>query len=196
MKLAAFILAFCTLGPVFALAQEPVLERGQSFQLRIAGIPPEEATSISQFYTISDGGTIKLLYLNEMTAAGLRPSELARKVESSYRSAEIYTKPNVTISITESGAVQRYVSVLGEVNQRRQVLYTPGLTMIDAIAQCGGFSDFGDPKRVKLTRKGKASYHDLSRTTSGDNQTLQPNDIVSVPARRGPLGNLLGGRKD
>ena len=178
---------------VVASAQEPILERGQSFSLRIAGVPVDDATSINQTYTISDGGTFKLLYLSEMTAAGLRPSQLARKIESAYRSAEIYTKPNVVISLLEAGTVQRFVSVLGEVNARQTVGYTPGITMLDAIARCGGFSDFADPKRVKLTRKGKASYHDLSRTTTADNAVLQPNDIVTIPARRGPLGTLLGG---
>ena len=61
--------------------------------------------------------------------------------------------------------------------------YTPGLTLLEAIAQCGGFSDFANPKRVKLTREGKATIHDLSRTTSNANVKLQPNDIITVPAR-------------
>lgn len=179
-----------------ALAQEPILEPGQSFSLRAAGIPVDEAAAISQTYTISDGGTIKLLYLSEMRAAGLRPSELSRKIESGYKAAQIYTKPNVVISLLEAGTMQRFVSVMGEVNSRQTVGYTPGITMLDAVARCGGFSDFADPKKVKLTRRGKASYHDLSRTTSADNAVLQPNDILTVPARRAFGGLLGGGRKE
>lgn len=174
-----------------ALSQEPVLQSGQSFALRIAGVPGDDQTSLSQTYTISDSGTISLLYLPEMKAAGLRPSELARKIEAAYRSAQIYSKPNITISLGGGGA-ERYVSVLGEVNSRRAVMYTPGLTMIDAIAQCGGFSDFAYPKKVKLTRKGKFTYHDLSKTTSSDNVTLQPNDIITVPDSPGLIRRLTG----
>jgi len=174
-----------------AIAQEPILQSGQSFGLRIAGVPADDQASLSQSYTISDSGTISLLYLSEMKAAGLRPSELARKIETAYRSAQIYSKPNVTISLG-GGGVERFVSVLGEVSSRRAVIYSPGLTMIDAIAQCGGFSDFAYPKKVKLTRKGKFTYHDLSKTTSADNVTLQPNDIISVPDTPGLIKRLTG----
>ncbi len=192
--LASSSLLLCLFGGA-ANAQEPILEPGQSFSLRLAGVPQDDAASISQTYTISDGGTIKLLYLTEIRAAGLRPSELSRRIESGYRTAQIYTKPNVVISLLEAGTMQRFVSVLGEVNARQTVGYTPGITMLDAVARCGGFSDFADPKRVKLTRRGKASYHDLSKTTSADNVVLQPNDILTVPARRA-FGGLLGGKRN
>ena len=179
--IACFILA--CLAPVAALAQEPILQNGQSFSLRIAGVPQDDQLAVSQAYTISDAGTIKLLYLSEMKASGLRPSQLARKVEAAYRSAQIYSKPNVVITLGEAGGAQRFISVLGELNAQRPVVYTPGLTMLAAVSQCGGFSDFANPKKVKLTRGGKISYHDLSKTSSKDNVILQPDDIVSVPAR-------------
>lgn len=182
------IFALSILVPSLAFGQESILQPGQSFGLRLAGVPQDDQVSISQSYTISDGGTIKLLYLKEMKAAGLRPSQLARNIESAYRSAQIYTKPNVVIMLGEAGAVQRYVSVLGEVNARRSVNFTPGLRLFDAIAQCGGFSDFANPKKVKLMRGGKVSYHNLSKTSSEDNVVLQPNDIVHVPER-----GLFGG---
>ena len=164
-------------------AAEPILQKGQSFGLRLTGVPADDQTSISQTYTISDEGTIKLLYLEEMQAAGMKPSQLMRKVEKAYEDAEIFTKPNVVIILGEAGALQRYVSVLGEVNTRRGVSVTPGLTLLDAIAQCGGFSDFANPRRVKLTRGGKATIHDLSKTTSKANVKLEPNDIINVPSR-------------
>ena len=187
MKTALILLA-SVLAIGTTLAQEPILQRGQTFVLRLAGVPGDDQSSVSQAYAISDKGTISLLYISEMQAAGLRPSELSRKIEAAYRSAQIFTKPNVTITLGAS--VERSVSVLGEVNSRRQVAYAPGLTMLDAIAQCGGFSDFAYAKRVKLTRAGKATYHDLSRTTSKDNIQLQPNDIITVPDTPGLLKRL------
>ena len=195
MRTLSFIL-LSLFAVAAASAQEPILQSGQSFSLRLAGVPADDQTAISQIYTISDRGSIKLLYLSsEMKAAGLRPSELSRRIESAYKSAQSFTAPNVVITLETAGSVQRYVSVLGEVNARRAVNYTPGLTMIDAIAQCGGFSDFAEPKKVKLTRGGKASYHDLSRTTSSANKVLQPNDIISVPSRKGILGDLFDNKE-
>ena len=184
--LTFFVFSLIFAWPVFG--QEPILQKGQSFGLRLTGVPADDQTSISQTYTISDGGTIKLLYLEEMPAEGLKPSQLMRSVEKAYINAQIFTKPNVVITLGEAGSIQRYVSVLGEVNTRRGVSYTPGLTLLEAIAQCGGFSDFANPKKVKLSRKGKATIHDLSRTTSKANIKLEPNDIINVPSR-----GLFGG---
>ncbi len=179
---------FAVLGLAMVSAQEPHLENGQSFILRLAGVPADDSVAISQTYTISDTGTIKLLYLEEMNIAGLRPSELARKVEETYKTAQIFTKPNVVVTLGEASGVQRYSSILGQVKTPRTVGITPGITMIDAIAQCGGFTPFADTRKVKLTRKGKATYHDLSQTTNKDNIKIQSNDIITVPVRR-----LFGG---
>ena len=78
-------------SPLFAA--EPILQKGQSFGLRLTGVPSDDQTSISQTYTISDNGTIKLLYLNEMSAAGMKPSQLMRKVEQAYICL-LYTSPS------------------------------------------------------------------------------------------------------
>ncbi len=165
-----------------ASAQETPLAAGQTLMLKLAGVPADEQAAISGQYTVSDGGTISLLYIPEIRAVGLRPSELARRIESAYRSAQIYTKPNVTINL-ERGAVDRFVTVMGEVNSAGQVPYTPGLTMLAAIAQRGDFSDFGDSRDVKLTRGGQVTYHNLSRAASTENATLQPGDLIVVGKR-------------
>ena len=56
--------------------------------------------------------------------------------------------------------------------------------MLDAIARCGGFNPFSNASKVKLTRAGKATYHDLSQTTNKDNIKIKSNDIITVPQRR------------
>ncbi|MFP6873727.1 MAG: SLBB domain-containing protein [Verrucomicrobiales bacterium] len=188
MRVHTMVLS-AVMGVATVSAQEPQLENGQSFVLRLAGVPADDQVSISQIYTISDNGTIKLLYLeDEMAVSGLRPSELSRKIEATYKAAQIFTKPNVVITLGEASGVQRFTSILGEVATPRTIGITPGITMIDAIAQCGGFSTFANPKKVKLTRDGKISLHDLTTTTNKDNIKLKSNDIITVPVRR-----LFGG---
>ena len=59
-KLINFLIVLLiTAAPIFAA--EPILQKGQSFGLRLTGVPADDQTSISQTYTISDNGTIKLL---------------------------------------------------------------------------------------------------------------------------------------
>ena len=186
-KFHKLILVLCLLIPGSAIAQESILQKGQSFVLRISGVPADEIALVSQKYGISDDGTIRLPYLKiAISAAGLKPSALARKVEAAYKQAEIYTQP--TIQIDASGAAsggERFLSVMGEVKAPRSVGYAPGMTILDAIAQCGGFTDFADEKKVKLTRGGKITYHRLSSSDPKENAKLQPNDIITVRPSKG-----------
>ena len=83
-------LLLCLILPGSALAQgETTLKAGESFGLRISGVPADEVQLVSAQYGISDAGTIRLPYLKiSIQAAGLKPSALARKIEAAYRSAE------------------------------------------------------------------------------------------------------------
>ncbi|MFT5107306.1 MAG: protein involved in polysaccharide export with SLBB domain [Verrucomicrobiales bacterium] len=162
-------------------AQEVILKGGQSITLRIAGVPAEDVRLVSGAFSISDGGTIRLPYLKTgIMAAGLRPSDLARKIESVYKSAQIYTSPNIQVSPGGKNREQRFISVLGEVKAPGTITSVVGLTMLDAIAQTSGFTDFAKTKKVKLTRGSKVTYHDLSKGDPRENVTLQANDIVTV----------------
>ncbi|MFT4548087.1 MAG: protein involved in polysaccharide export with SLBB domain [Pseudoalteromonas tetraodonis] len=180
--LSKLLLVLLFVLPTAALAQETALKSGQSFGLRISGVPGDEVALVSAMYGISDAGTIKLPYLKSaITAAGLKPSDLARKIEAAYRTAQIYTQPTIQVdSNTATTKESRFLSVVGEVKAPRSVNYAPGLTLLDAIAQCGGFTDFADEKKIKVTRAGKVTYHNLSKSAATENVKLQPNDIVTV----------------
>ena len=73
-----------------------------------------------------------------------------------------------------------FVSVIGEVEKPRVVPLVQGMKLRDAIAQCGGWTDFADPKRVRLHRDAKTTHHDIS-----ENPTVSAGDIISVPAKIG-----------
>jgi len=189
-KLRNLILFFCLLIPASALAQETVLQKGQSIVLRISGVPIDEISLVSAKYGISDAGTITLPYLKgAITASGMKPSALARKIEAAYRSAEIYTQPTIQVdsSGASGGGSERFLSVMGEVKAPRSISYAAGMTLLDAIAQCGGFTDFADEKKVKLTRGTTVTYHQLNSSDPKENTRLQPNDIVTVR----PSGRLF-----
>lgn len=166
------------------LANETVLKSGQSFALRIGGVPGEESAMLNQKFSISDAGLIRLPYLKEgVMAAGRKPSELARAIEKAYVEAEIYTQPTIQIDVSTEHT-ERFISVMGEVRAPRTVEYLPGITLLDAIAQAGGFTDFAYTKEVKLTRGQKVSYHRLSGSDPDQNARLLPNDIITVRSGR------------
>jgi protein involved in polysaccharide export with SLBB domain len=66
------------------------------------------------------------------------------------------------------------------------VVYRPGLTILDAIAEKGGFTDFANVKNVKLIRGNTITEHNLKNVTPATNVTLQPEDRIIVK-QAGPL---------
>lgn len=181
--------------PSALLAQgEPILKKGETFTLRISGVPANEAAVINGPYTISDDGMIRLHLINPVNASGLTPSRLSAKIETTYKSAEIYTKPTVNINVAGGGAAERYVTVMGEVAAQGPVAYNPNLTLLAAIGQARGFTDYADKKQVILVRNGQRTYHDLSRAGTKDDVVLKPGDQIAVRIEN-KLRDLFKGKK-
>ena len=96
-------------------ANEVTLKEGNSFNLRISGVPADEVALVSQKFTISDGGEIRLPYLKiGIKAAGLKPSVLARKIETAYRAAQIYTSPVVANGVLYFSAMTYLYAIAPE----------------------------------------------------------------------------------
>ena len=169
-----------------ALAQvEAKLKPTQRIHVRISGVPAEDITQISQPYTISQSGEIPLVYLGRLQVVGLSPSELAQKIERAYVSAQIYTRPTVVVSMSDDEAPDRRVTVNGEVRAPVRAIYQDGMTLLDAIASAGGFTDFAKVRGVRLMRNGKTTEHDFTMISQHPERdiALQPDDKIIVPHR-------------
>jgi polysaccharide export outer membrane protein len=178
------VLVLCLGG--FAQAQngELALKPNDRITLSIGGIPDSEVAQINKVYTVSDAGTINLLYIGEVRAVGLKPSLLQRSIEQTYVSREIYTRPTVTVSIDGTGGgTERWVYMVSGCNRNGPVAYSSSLTILKAVAAAGGFSPFAKPSRTKLIRNGTTSevnLKDISANPTRDIQ-LQPEDQIIVP---------------
>lgn len=162
---------------------ELALKSNDRVTIAIGGIPDSEVAQIRGTYTISDAGTINLLYIGEIRAAGMKPSTLQRSIEQTYISREIYTRPTVTVSIDGDAATARMVYVISGCNKNGPVPYSPGMTILKAVGVAGGFSPFAKPSKTKLLRNGVTSevnLKDISANPSRDIK-LQPEDQIIVP---------------
>ncbi|HEY1084710.1 MAG TPA: polysaccharide biosynthesis/export family protein [Prosthecobacter sp.] len=160
------------------------LRSGDRINITVGAIPDNEVAQIRGVYTVSDSGTINLLHIGEVKAAGLKPSVLQRSIEQTYISREIYTRPNVLVSIDSMGdATMRQVTVTG-VTKPGTVPYQQGMTLSRAIMAAGGPTPFASMKKVKLLRGGRTpTIHNLSSgigNPSVDVQ-VQPDDQIIVP---------------
>ncbi|MCA1962385.1 MAG: polysaccharide biosynthesis/export family protein [Prosthecobacter sp.] len=171
--------------PIVAQNGELPLRPGDRITVSVGGIPDNEIAQIRGVYTVGDDGTIPLLYIGNVRASGLKPSALQRAIEQRYISEEIYTRPTVVVSIDggESTATMRTVMVTG-VNKPGAVPYKQGMTLSQAIMTAGGPTPFGNMRKVKLIRAGRApTVHNLSSST-GDPSVdvpVQPDDQIIVP---------------
>lgn len=156
-----------------------VLQAGDQVALSITGIEENEAVQISKVYIVSDAGTIDLMHVGEVKAAGLSPSELKCAIEAAYVKGEIYTRPMVEVMPDQA------VHVSGGCWREGPVPYRSGMRVMDAIKGAGGFETFigACPKHIKVIRDGRLIKIDLKTMRSQTEQDvqLQPGDQVIVP---------------
>lgn len=179
-RIFIFILFFSALPRLHAQG-ELALKSGDRITISIGAIPDNEVVQINKVYTISDAGTINLLHIGEVRAAGLKPSTLQRSIEQTYVSREIYTRPNVLVSIdTEQTLRQIYVT---GVNKPGPVPFRQGMTLSQAIQFAGGPTPFASMKRVRLVRGTRVTEHNLSRDIGNPSVDvlLQPEDQINLP---------------
>ncbi|GEP44249.1 polysaccharide biosynthesis/export family protein [Brevifollis gellanilyticus] len=180
-----FLSAVLGLAGLQAQTGELPLRKGDRITVSVGGIPDNEIQQIRGVYTVSDDGTIPLLYIGNVRAVGLKPSALQRSIEQNYIGQEIYTRPTVVVSIDggESTATMRTVMITG-VNKPGAVPYKQSMTLSQAIMTAGGPTPFGSMKKVKLIRAGRAAtLHNLSSGAGDPNVDVQvqPDDQIIVP---------------
>jgi protein involved in polysaccharide export with SLBB domain len=172
-----FLLLFALSSAAFGQA---TLRVGDPIEIKIGGVPNEEQTQVNNTYTIDTSGAVNLPYINKIRAQGLTPAQLARSIEQSYRAAQIYTNPNITILMQPTS---RFVNVGGAVRSPARIPFTEDITLLASINAAGGFNDFADQKRVRLLRGNEVKVYDVRqfRRDPSLDVKLQPGDRVEVP---------------
>ncbi|MCB1866710.1 MAG: polysaccharide export protein [Chromatiales bacterium] len=133
-------------------------------------------------------GKVSTPLVEDLQAAGLSPTQLARQVEEAL-SAYI-REPRVTVIVQSfAGTFETQVRVVGEALRPTSISYRQGLTLLDAMITVGGLTDFAAGNRASIVRvvdgeqrQYRARLDDLLR--DGDisaNVALLPGDILIIP---------------
>lgn len=153
-----------------------LLRGGDTLIIRLTGVPPADQGIYE--IKVDESGKVSMPYIGNVNAANLTTVQLKKAIEESYIQQEIFTNPNVTVDLKE----QRFVDVTGEVRMPQRVPYTKDLTALGAVAACGGFTDFANRRRVKLTQGGvtrEFNAREIQADPSRDIRLL-PNDKIHV----------------
>ncbi len=146
---------------------------------------PELSTTVP----IRPDGRFSMPLIEDLTAAGKTPTELARDIEDKLRA--YVQDPIVTViaRVDGPGDPRQQIKVLGQAVNPSSLPYRSGMTVLDVIISVGGLTEFADGNSAVLVRReglDKTSYRirldDLVR--KGDiaaDRPLLPGDTIIIP---------------
>jgi len=184
----------------FTLAAETPSASSTDHQMQTARvmqylIGPSDILSISvlnrsdldRTVTVRPDGSLSYALIGDISAVGLTPIELQRNMEDALGEFINIIPGEVTVVVD---AVQSYkVSVLGEVRLPGRFEFHNQVSVLDALAEAGGLTEFADSSKILILRpyKGETQrirfdYRKFAK--SADNNVsllIFPGDIILVP---------------
>ncbi|MDP8913082.1 MAG: polysaccharide export protein [Pseudomonadota bacterium] len=135
-------------------------------------------------------GRITTPLISEMTAVGKTPAQLAgdiKKVLTQYIS-----DPLVSVMVDKfQGTFSQQIRIVGATEKPASLPYRANMTLLDAMIEVGGLSEFAAGDRARLVRHdratGKQREYDLKisrlikRGDTSANVRLEPGDVIIIP---------------
>lgn len=130
-------------------------------------------------------GDISFPLLGDVKAVDLTPTQLKQQIEAKLK--EYVTGPNVTVTVRDAASQKFYV--LGEVVRTGEYPLVKDLTVLQAFALAGGFTEWASKKEIILFRRenGKErviriNYKDIINDRDfTQNVTIIADDTIIVP---------------
>jgi len=150
----------------------------------------EDRDNESQRLRVNDSGELEVPYIGLVPAQGKTCKELAFNIKSALEK-EYYYHATVILAVDRVSDKSRgRIYVYGSVKSQgpQEVPPDENYTVSKAVIRAGGFGDFANKRRVKVTRKdGKDFTVDLKRVIeeghTEEDVVLQPDDQIYVPQR-------------
>lgn len=133
-------------------------------------------------------GRISVPLIEDLYVEGKTPSQLSREIET--KLAEYVQNPLVTVTVGGFvGTYPQQVRVVGQATQPMAIPYRANMTVLDAMIQAGGLTEFADGNNTTLVRvqdgaQKEYRIHLDDLLKDGDisaNLPLLPGDILIVP---------------
>ncbi len=127
---------------------------------------------------------ITLPLLGDVKAGGNTSMELKKQIEKKLN--KFVESPTVTVTVLNSGSKKFYI--LGEVEETGEYPIIKNLTVLQAFALAGGFTQWASKKEILVFRKTdkieitiKIDYRDIVKGDFSKNILIQPDDTIIVP---------------
>lgn len=135
-------------------------------------------------FAVDQQGNIRVPTLGKINVLGLTVEEVQENVEKELLAQYFKAEANIFVTVKLAGI--RYTT-LGEIGTGSQVVYKEQVTIMEAVANAGGITEFGDMTDVKIIRQypgGREQVHSIDLTSISATQSpyyyIQPNDLILV----------------
>jgi protein involved in polysaccharide export with SLBB domain len=149
----------------------------------------EDRDNESQRLRVNDNGELEVPYIGPVPAQGKTCKQLARDIKAALEK-EYYYHATVILALDRvSEKARGHIYVYGSVKAQgpQEVPPDETYTVSKAIIRAGGFGDFANKRKVKVTHRGKEYIVDLKRVIeeghTEEDMTLNPDDQIYVPQR-------------
>jgi protein involved in polysaccharide export with SLBB domain len=191
MRLFVFVLALLGCGdnppvvyPTVAPFDDTKLALGPGDKLELTLFYGDEEAK--QTYTLDSSGQMEVRFIGTVAAGAKTVRDVQEEIRA--RLADGYLRdPVVSLTVVEINSLK--CSVFGQVARSGTIKFTPGMTIVEAIAQSGGFSPLARKNMVKVTRtlEGKKETYKVPVEMIAEgrrpNFPMMPGDEVFVPER-------------
>lgn len=153
---------------------------GDVLQISVWKEPEASIPSI----VVRPDGKITLPLLKDIEVAGLTPHEAEKLITTGL--ANFITDANVTVIVT--GINSKKIYIIGAVKREGTLAYTYRMTIMQALTEAGGLTDYAKRKKIYVLRAqaGKEikiafDYDSVLKGTHVEHVWLLPNDTLVVP---------------
>ncbi len=162
--------------------QDPTYAIGAQDNLNIIVWKEPDLSGIVQ---VRPDGKVSVPLLNDVQAAGLTAMQLSSQLTAGLK--KYVANPHVTVVVTAINS--RRVYVLGEVNHAGGFALLPDMTVLQAISDAGGLTQFAHGKKIYVLRNedgNQVKYpFDYNKVLKGQspeqNIALKSGDTIVVP---------------
>jgi polysaccharide biosynthesis/export protein len=144
----------------------------------------QEELSVPTALVRSDG-KITVPLAKEIEVVGLTPTQVEQKIADKLK--EYITDPIVTVVVATNTSKKIYV--IGAARKEGPLPYTYGMTVLQALSEAGGLTDYAKRKSIKILHSENGQQYQFSfnydAVTKGENMdqniTLFPGDTIVIP---------------
>jgi protein involved in polysaccharide export with SLBB domain len=155
---------------VSSVAPDYRLGPGDKLKVAVFGVD-----SLGGEFEVPGDGTISLPLIGQTRAAGLTVLQLQGRIETALKDG--YVKdPHVSVQVLN----YRPFYILGEVNKPGEYAYTDRLTVLNAVAEAGGFT-YRARTRI-FRRRHIDDPHEITEALTA-NSRVEPGDTIRIQER-------------